>query len=437
MSRLGFVAALLAGVALLGEGCARPVPPPVPEGEDYVFPRPAPGELSPRETTELEKAWRHVLSGEADKAARGYRAVLARRPGLVPAEAGLAYARLREGRAAEASALFKSALDRRPEYLPALVGAGASARRTGQLEAALALYRHAQSAAPDDALVRKRVAELKLRITDRRMSGASAALDRGDTDAAAAEYRAALDAAPEVAGVRLALADLLLGRGESDEAVEVLEGDPSGDRGVGLRLGAVLSGRQEYGRAAEVYARLLEHDPSDVEARAGERSARESLALMAMPEEYRAIAGATRIDRADLAALLAARVTALRRCGPAEPRVVVDTQASWAREPIASVVGLGIMDPYPNHTFQPGATVRRVDVARAAARVLDRLGWPQAPAPPPSDMSRSHLDYDAVSRTLGAGLMALDEAGRFEPWRPVSGEEAIEVLESLSRLVGP
>jgi hypothetical protein len=156
-----------------------------------------------------------------------------------------------------------------------------------------------------------------------------------------------------------------------------------------------------------------------------------------MPEEYRRIPTAPRVTRADLAALLARRVAPLRRTGPGEPRVAVDIGGSWAREPIAAVLALDVMDVYPNHTFQPGAMVRRVDLARAAARVLDRLRWPRAAAPMPSDMPSSHLDYEAVERVLGAGVMSLSADGAFEPWRSVSGREAIDVVDAVARLVSP
>jgi hypothetical protein len=156
-----------------------------------------------------------------------------------------------------------------------------------------------------------------------------------------------------------------------------------------------------------------------------------------MPEEYRRIPASSRVTRADLAALVAARVVALRRAGPGEPRVAVDLGGSWAREYIARVLALGIMEPYPNHTFQPGATVRRVDLARAAARTLDRLGFARGAAPAPTDMSPSHLDYQAVERVLAAGLMGLSAQGAFEPWRPVSGGEAIDVVDGVARLIGP
>ncbi|HEX9186474.1 MAG TPA: S-layer homology domain-containing protein, partial [Vicinamibacteria bacterium] len=119
-----------------------------------------------------------------------------------------------------------------------------------------------------------------------------------------------------------------------------------------------------------------------------------------------------------------------------EPRVAVDIASSWAREFVARALALGLVDVYPNHTFQPGAFVRRVDLARAVARGLDRLGWASAAAPAPSDMSRSHLDYVAVERVLGAGLMGLGPSGAFEPWRAVSGREAVEVVDALARLSG-
>jgi hypothetical protein len=52
-------------------------------------------------------------------------------------------------------------------------------------------------------------------------------------------------------------------------------------------------------------------------------------------------------------------------------------------------------------------------------------------------MPPSHLDYQAVERVLAAGLMGLSAEGAFEPWRPVSGREAVDVVEALARLLGP
>jgi Flp pilus assembly protein TadD len=433
--RTALVLTLVASAAAW-PACAKRVAPPVPEGEEYAFPAPQPGELPAQDVATLQTAWREVRAGDAAAAAKRYEKLLRQHPGSAAARSGLGYARLRAGQTQAASEAFGAVLAARPQDVPALVGMGSLAARKGDLEGAVVLFRTAAGVAPDDAVVRKRLAALKLQVTDRRMAEAEAALARGDAAAAARAYTAALEAAPEVSGVRLALAQVLAGGGDRAGAIAVLEADLTGERQVLLELGRLLCEEREFARALEVYTRLLAHGPGDEEARTGQRRAREGLEAAAMPPEYGAIAEALRVSRADLAALLAVRVPALRRAGAGEPQVAVDISGSWARDQVARVLALGIMDVYPNHTFQPGATVRRVDLARAAARTLEVLHVPAGAAPAPADMSRSHLDFAVVERVLAAGLMGLTPAGAFEPWRPVSGREAIDVVDAVGRLSG-
>ncbi len=435
MTRAAARLAACAGLAALA-ACATHVAPKLPEGQDFVYAAPLPGELPANETAALEAAWRDVLAGDTKHAVARYEKLLQRHPGSLAAKTGLGYARLRTGETARAQGAFLDVLSKRPEDVPALVGMGSTAVRNGDTEGAIALYKRAAVAAPDDAVVRKRLASLKLQVTERRMLEAQAALERKDEDAAVVAYRRALDVAPEVTGVRLALSELLASRGERAAAIELLEADASGERQTLLQLGGLLEQEKEYARALDVYTRLLAHGPGDEEARAGQRRAREGAEAMAMPQEYQAIPEAARVSRADLAALIAVRVPLLRRAGAGEPRVAVDISGSWARDQIARVLALGLMDLYPNHTFQPGAIVRRVDLARSAARTLDLLHWPAGAAPAPADMSRSHLDWDVVERVLAAGLMGLSADGAFEPWRPVSGRETIDVVDAVARLSG-
>ncbi|HEX9203726.1 MAG TPA: tetratricopeptide repeat protein [Vicinamibacteria bacterium] len=417
--------------------CARPAAPRLPEGEEYVFPSAEPRELTPEEARRVQKAWNAILTGDSVAAARDLSTLLTWKPGLVPVATALAYARLRSGRFAEAGQGFDGVLDRRPEYLPALVGAGSAAFRRGAVEEALGYFRRAQAVAPDDPRVRRRLGEVKLQVTERRVATAQRALEEGDGGRAIEEYRGALEAAPEVAGLRLELARLLVDAGDAQGAAAVLEADTREDRQVMLRLGEILSGLQEYPRALAVYGRLLARDPQDPDALRRSGEAHDAYELLKMPEEYRRIPGAPRITRADLAALVAVEVTALSRVKEREPKVAVDISGSWAREHIAAVLALDILDVYPNHTFQPAATVRRGDLARAVGRVLDLVAWPVSAGPLPTDMAGTHLYYDRVVRAVGAGLMDLTPDGAFEPWRPVSGREALDAVEALARLVGP
>lgn len=420
-----------------GAGCGKRVVPPVPEGEEYVFPVPERGRLSRTESESLQLAFREIRAGNPAPAIKRCEKLVARHADVAAARSGLGYARLRAGQLQAASEAFSAVLEAQPQDVPALVGMGSIAVRRGELEDAVRLYRRAAGASPDDAVVRKRLAALKLQVTDRRMDEAAAALERGDRETAARAYAAALEAAPEVTGVRLALAQVLADEADRSGAIAVLEADLSGERAVLLELGRLLLEEEQFARALDVYTRLLAHGPGDEQAREGQRRAREGIEAAAMPEEYRAIADAGRVSRADLAALVAVRVPALARAGAGEPKVAVDISGSWARDQVARVLALGIMDVYPNHTFQPGAIVRRVDLARAAARTLDVLRWPAGRAPAPADMSPAHLDFAVVERVLAAGLMGLTPSGAFEPWRPVSGREAVDVVDGIARLASP
>jgi tetratricopeptide (TPR) repeat protein len=437
LTRLRVAGFLSLATAFLASCAPPPAPPRPPESGEYLYPSWPAGTLQPDQQKRIDTAWRALLAGDTERAEKDLQGVLRREPGLVPAVTALAWTRLAMGRIAEASRGFEDALRRKEDYVPAVAGAAAAAQRAGDTEAALRLYQRAQSLAPEEPLVRRRVAEMRLQVTERRVADARAAMQAGNVDQAMAGYRAALEAAPEVAGLRLELAELLASRGEKTAAIEVLEGDPTGDRQVLLHLADLFVGLKEYGRALEAYRRVLARDPRDEEALRRSQEVRQAMELLEMPEEYRAIASAPRISRAELAALLSVKVTALSRARPGVPKVAIDISGSWAREHIIKALGLDLIDVYPNHTFQPAATVRRGELARSVARVLDLLKWPPAPTPALADMTPGNLYYAAVGRVVAAGLMDLTPGGAFEAWRPVSGQEAVDVIEGLVRLVGP
>ena len=428
---------LLALIAVLPlAACARPQTPRPPETADFMFPTAEPGELTADEARQIDKAWRDLLAGEVPDAEKTFQKLAGRKPDLVPAQTGLAYARLKIGRLAEAATGFGRVLAARPEYAPALVGAGVTAQKQQDAAAALGYFRRALAAQPGDASLRKRVAELKIAITEKRVAEAHAALEASDPAKAEERYRLALAAAPEVAGVRLELADLLESTGDPSAAADVLEADPTDDRQVLSRLAALLMGMKQYERGLDAWRRVLARDPRDPEALKKSREVIAAIEFARMPEEYQRIPQAARLSRADLAALLYVKVPQLARLQNREPKVAIDISGSWAREHIVSVLALDIMDVYPNHSFQPGAVVRRGDLARAAARVLDLFRARAGEGPAPTDMARTNLYFDAALRVVGAGLMGLTAEGAFEPWRPVSGQEAVEVVSGVARLVG-
>jgi hypothetical protein len=104
------------------------------------------------------------------------------------------------------------------------------------------------------------------------------------------------------------------------------------------------------------------------------------------------------------------------------------------------------MDPFPNHTFQPGGRLTRGDLA-AAVSVLVRLLAAdrrpdlrivmQAAQPQIADMPQGHLSYPAASIAINAGVMPLLDGNRFQIARLVSGSEAVEVVARLRALADP
>ena len=95
------------------------------------------------------------------------------------------------------------------------------------------------------------------------------------------------------------------------------------------------------------------------------------------------------------------------------------------------MVRAGIMEPYPNHTFQPDAVVHRGDLALVASRTLALVGaenprlvapWRNARHRFP-DISPGHLSYSAASVAVEAGVMAPREDGTFQLSQPVTGAD--------------
>jgi tetratricopeptide (TPR) repeat protein len=430
---------LVALVAVLGlVSCTPPrVKAPAPEGEEYRYPVPRRGELTPAEVDRAEEAWRKVLAGDALEAETGYSRLLSQRPASISLLTGLAYARLRAGRIADAERSFDSVLAAEPDYAPALVGGASAALRQGELPKALDLFRRAAAQLPQDAPVRRRVAQAKIQVTEASVAEARDAQEKNDPERAIAAYRRALDAAPEVSEIRLELANLLESTGDILAAMETAQENPSRDRSLLLKLAELEVTQREFTLALEIYHELTLRDPKDQEAQARSAEVRKVLEFEGMPEEYRKIYDSPSLTRADLAALVAVKVRALGRTKAGEPPVAVDISGSWAREHIIRVLSFGIMELYPNHTFQPGAMVRRGDLADAVARVLDLLHYARSNASQATDVSPHNVLYDGVNRTVGAGLMDLSPTGAFEAWKLVSGREAAGVVEGLVRLVGP
>jgi tetratricopeptide (TPR) repeat protein len=438
------VPSLIVAAALTA--CAPKTPPATPTAPKYaefVFPG-LPQELAvqaPLADRHMQ-AWQRLQSGDLRGAERDFRWVTGRSPAYFPSETGLGYVALARSDFKQALQHFELGLAVSPRYAPALVGRGDALLGLGRTADAVASYEDALTANPSLTDLRGRIDSLRFKALEDQVAVARAARDAGRLDEATAAYTRAIAAAPESGFLYRELAAVEQRTGKNAEALEharkAMSLDPS-DARAHVIAGEVLEAQRQYAQAIAEYEAAAAIEPSaDITSRIEAAHRRADLA--ALPPEYHAIASDPAITRGALAALIGVRMEDLLQQSTQRPApVMTDTQESWAAPWIASVVRAGIMDPFPNHTFQPSALIRRADLAVALSRLLriaaaDRPGvlarWTED-RPRLADVPPSHLVYPAAALTIAAGVLTPVQDDAFAPGRMVNGAEAIEALDRV------
>jgi tetratricopeptide (TPR) repeat protein len=446
--RPGVARACLAAVlACLAAACA-PVlaPAPVvtaPRHPEFVFPATPPEFASKDLVLRQQRGWQFLQAGDSRGARREFGAAVKLNPGFYPADAGMAYVSLADRDLSDALARFERVLRRAPRYVPALVGRGDALAAAGRIEDAVRSFDAALAVDGSLADVRRRVDVMALRSQQEALGEARQAAEAGLYDEAAQAYERAIARSPESAFLYRELAGVERRRGAAAAALKHLRRattlEPS-DARAWLQIGEVLEEQGNFAGAVEAYSRAEAVDPSEDTAARIAR-ARSGAELAALPEAYRAISSTPQVTRGEVAALVGVRFRALLAAVPAGDVVLTDVRNHWAAAWIMAVVRAGVMDPYPNHTFQPRGLVRRLEMAQVVSRVLELAaagrpglsrGW-EAAAPRIADLPQSHLGYPAAAASVATGVMPLAD-GLFRPARPLSGEDAVGIVNRLEGL---
>ncbi len=432
-------------------GCATaPAPvtaPAVPRHADFIFPS-APTEA--QETglaARLQQGWFRLQADDLRGADREFTAILKRAPAFTPAIVAAAYLDIARQRPREALALADRALARLPAYAPALAARGDALLALRRPDEALASFEAALTADASLVTLARRIDVLRFKAVEQLLAKARADAAAGRVADARAAYGHAIRESPDSALLYRELAALERRAGDVTAARQHLETavrlDP-GDARAQADLGDVFDDAGEFDRAAAAYRASLAAEPdAGVQARLARVTARARAARL--PAEYRAIPAAAQITRADLAALIAVRFDASLAAAPQRRvPVLTDVRGHWAAPWIVAAIRAGVIDPLPNHTFQPRATVRRGELAIVLSRLLGVVlaGRPVpapavgAAAPHIVDVPPSHLMYAAVARVVAAGVLPLLPGDTFEVSRAVSGADAIAALDRVQALAG-
>ena len=162
------------------------------------------------------------------------------------------------------------------------------------------------------------------------------------------------------------------GASRSNSARKAVELEPDEPR-THVLLGEMYEKQGDFARAAEAFstAVTLQPDPAlsaKIEAlRSAGRVRRDACRVPGHRSDPHSHARAARRTAGGSARRL------LTQADGVNAVVITDTRANWASPYILAVARAGVMEVYPNHTFQPDAVVRRVDIAQAASRVLELI----------------------------------------------------------------
>jgi tetratricopeptide (TPR) repeat protein len=456
------------------------VPPPVvttPKFPDFVTPAVPTEFAGTAAAINQRRGWAFLQSGDVKTAEHEFTAALRNDPRFFPAETSLGYVELGRKDPKAALAHFDKALDRQRDDVSALFGRGEALIALNRESDALAAFESMLAAEPAPIqavgspgaaepgagarevtdrgtgapgvmeLAQRRVAVLRFRVLEGDVARARQAARAGRLDEAAKAYQTAISTQPDSPFLYRELAGVERQQGNADAALEHFRKaaalDPTDARSL-VQIGELLESRNDAEGAAKAYADAAAIDPGLGIAGRLDRASNPVVAD-ALPAEYRAIEQSPQVTRAELAALIGIRLgPLLQESGNSEAALITDVRNTWAQTWIIEVARAGVMEPFPNHAFQPRTIVRRSDLAEAAARLLTRIGTRQPGAARSwesakrrfSDLAPDHLAYSAASKAVAANVMHTGPDESFQPSRPVTGAEAVEAIARLESLAG-
>lgn len=390
-------------------------------------------------------AWQRLQSGDVKRATREFEGVLKLAPGFYPSTAGLGFASLAARQYKVASARFTAVTAVNDRYLPAWLGLAEAEVGLKNDEAAIAALERALVLDPRREAVKTRLDLVKFRQTQLLIDTGRRAASAGKLADAEADFERALALSPsstmilrELIAVERVRGDVSAAEAHARRAVQL----ETGDAELHALLAALLEAQQKWREASTAYGRAVALDPRP-EWRAKVAELRERADLAALPADFAQIPTAATLTRGQVAAFIGVKLDGLIGRAPRRvTAVATDIRGHWAATWILPVTRAGVMEIYANHTFQPGTTVRRGDLAQVvaelvalAARPADLARW-RAAKPAVMDLTPTNVFYAPAAVAVASGAMTLDADRRFQPTRPASGPDLTAAVARVTALSG-
>jgi tetratricopeptide (TPR) repeat protein len=391
----------------------------------------------------IEDAWNYIQQGYPEKARKLFSQLSPESPFYY---IGLGYTAYLSGDKNTAKEYFQTALKYQPQLYLAYLGLAQIHLEEGDEEAALSELREILKRRPNHSWALTEYKALRSKKTNENLALARAALSQNNIEKAKKALLESLYYSPDSLEANLMLADIYLKEKNYDQALihlqTVYQKEPENHE-ILKKYGELLFLRQNYKKSLEIYQKLQQLRPEDKKIKDTIERLKNRLGIFELPSQFERIPSREALTKEDIAALLGVKFKDYLEKSPGQPPILIDIATSWAAKFILTTASLGLLDVYPNHTFQPKKVVTRAEFAEIIYRLvkyLEKKGHRFIQQIPPeriqiTDVSPDNYYYQPILFVISYDLMALNPDKKFETERPISGIEAIKTLDIIISLI--
>jgi len=400
-------------------------------------------ELTLEERITTEEAWKNLREADGARAQK----ILSRLNAENPAyHVGLGYALYLLGDYKSSEANFKAALSYYPEMVLIHLGLAQLYQKTGRENPAFAELREVLKQNPEHSWAKKEYETLKTKKTEEALTEGLDFLASGNRERSKEAFLRALYYSPDSIKAHLSLAEIYKAGDQLQNALVHLKAASSSEKEnpeILRDYAEALFLTEQYTKSFKIYERLLEMQPDNQDIRSQVESLKNRLGIFELPSQYLNIPFKEATSREEMAALLAVKFKGIIDQEKTKPPIIIDISTSWASKFILTTTSLGILEVYPNHTFQPQKIITRAEMAEILLRLINLLKKKEYPLiqqfPPEmiqiSDVSPDNYYHNPITQIISYQIMDLDAEKAFRPDQPVSGQETVRILDIILSLI--
>lgn len=436
------LAALIILLSLLYWSCATYQPPP-PNLYTGELPQSIVTNLSLDERILVEDAWKSIRLGNTKNAQK-----IVERLGTANSfyYVGMGYVAYLLGESQTAEQYFKASLSYFPDVELAHFGLAQIYQDSNKVDNAFSEYREILKNNPDNPWAKPRYEEIKGRKTTESLTEAKAFLRAGDGENSKESFLRALYYSPDSTEAHLALGKIYRDEASFQNALlhmKAASAEEAENMDILKEYADTLFQAGELKNSLGIYEDLLENEPGNQEIRDRLETIKNRLGIFELPSQYNAIQSTESVTKEDVAALLSVKYKDIIDEQSGKPPIIIDISTSWATRFILHTASLGILDVYPNHTFQPKKLITRAEMAEILFRLIEHLkrkGYNFIQQIPPnriqiSDVSPSNYYYRPILLLVSYDIMTLSQDRVFHPDQAVSGREATRLMDLILALI--